>query len=186
MRRWAWTGVVLAVSMAAAAASTAPKPATEKAAPAAGAEQAPAHPVTPEQVREILNLTGAVNVKQQMLDGLLPHVKTMLPYMPLSVLDDIQQSMAVADFEGAEIRAYQKRLSTEEAARIIAFLRTPAGRKMASVVPQVEDEGQQAGAELGQQVMLEVMERHQAEIEAAKKRYQQEQTAGAPQQLTQP
>jgi uncharacterized protein len=183
MRRWAWTGLVLAVSLAAAAGSTAPRPGNDKAAgaPVASAEQAPAHPVTPEQVREILALTGAADVKQQMLDGLVPHVKTMLPYMPQSVLDDIQQSMAIADFDGAMLRAYRKRLSTEEAGEIIAFLRTPAGRKMASVLPQVQDEGRQAGAALGQQVMLEVIERHQAEIEAAKKRYEQEQAAGAPQ-----
>lgn len=183
MRRWTWVGLALAVTLAAAAETTAPKQESAKAraAQAASAEQAPAHPVTPEQVREILVLTGAADVKRQMLDGLVPHVKTMLPYMPQTVIDDIQQSMAIADFDGAVIRAYQKRLSTEEAAQIIAFLRTAAGRKMASVLPQVQDEGQQAGAELGQQVMLEVIERHQAEIEAAKKRYQQEQAAGAPQ-----
>ncbi|HTW46996.1 MAG TPA: DUF2059 domain-containing protein [Acidobacteriaceae bacterium] len=182
MRRWAWMGLVLVVvSLAGAAESTAAKPANGKAAADQAAVAAPAHPVTPEQVWEILDLTRAVDVKQQMLDGLLPHVKTMLPYMPQSVLDDIQRSMAIADFDGAVIRAYQRRISTEEAAEIIAFLRTPAGRKMASVLPQVQDEGEQAGAELGQQVMLEVIQRHQAEIEAAKKRYQQEQGAGSPQ-----
>jgi len=182
MRRWAWMGLVLAVSLAAAAESTASKPVQGGAGSAgmASAEAAPAHPVTPEQVREILALTGAADVRRQMLDGLVPHVKTMLPYMPQSVLNDIQQSMAIADFDGAVIHAYQERLSTEEAAEIIAFLRTPAGRKMTSVLPQVQEEGQQAGAQLGQQVMLEVIQRHEAEIEAAKKRYQQEQAAGVP------
>jgi hypothetical protein len=178
MRRWTWMGLVLMLaSLAAAAESTAAKPATVKAVglPVTAQEAAPAHPVTPEQVREILALSGAADVKQQMLDGLVPHVKEMLPYIPQSVLDDIQQSMAIADFDGAVVRAYQKRLSTEEAAQIIAFLRTPAGHKMANVLPQVQDEGQQAGAELGQQVMLEVIQRHQAEIEAAKARYAQQQ-----------
>jgi hypothetical protein len=181
MRRWAWTGFVLAVSLAAAAESTAGKTSAGEAAvtPAASTETAPAHPVTPEQVREILDLTGAANVKQQMLDGLLPHVKTMLPYMPQSVLDDIQQSMAIADFDGAVIRAYQKRLSKEDAAEIIVFLRTPAGRRMTSVLPQVQDEGREAGAELGRQVMLEVIQRHQTEIEAAKARYEQQQSPAA-------
>jgi uncharacterized protein len=183
MHRWAWVGLVLAFSLAAAAENSTTKPVDGKvaAAAAATAEPAPAHPVTPEQVREILNLTGAVDVKQQMLDGLMPHVKEMLPYMPQSVLDDIRQSISIADFDGAVVRAYQKRLSTEEAAQIIAFLRTPAGRRMTSVLPQIQDEGQQAGAVLGQRVMLEVIGRHQKEIEAAKKRYQQEQAAGSPQ-----
>ncbi|HTV16778.1 MAG TPA: DUF2059 domain-containing protein [Acidobacteriaceae bacterium] len=180
MRRYAWMGLVLAVSLAATAESAAPKPLSPKSAPVASLERAPSHPVTPEQVRQILELTGAADVRRQMLDGLVPHVKMMLPYIPQSVLDDIQQSMAIADFDGAVIHAYQERLSTEEAAEIIAFLRTPAGRKMTSVLPQVQEEGQQAGAELGQQVMLEVIERHEAEIEAAKKRYQQEQAAGVP------
>lgn len=183
MRRCAWVGLVLAVSLAATAESTAPKPVKGRvgSAAVASAEAAPAHPVTPEQVRAILALTGAADVRRQMLDGLVPHVKTMLPYMPQSVLNDIQQSMAIADFDGAVIHAYQERLSTEEAAQIIAFLETAAGRKMTSVLPQVQEEGQQAGAELGQQVMLEVIQRHEAEIEAAKKRYQQEQAAGGAQ-----
>jgi uncharacterized protein len=183
MRRWTWMGLVLAIGLSAAAENTAPKAANEKAAAASEAtmEQAPAHPVTSEQVMEILDLTGTVAVKQQMLDGLLPHVKAMLPYMPQSVLDDIRQSMSIADFDGAVIRAYQKRLSTEEAAEIIAFLRTPAGRTMVTAFPQIRDEGQQAGAELGQQVVLEVIQRHQEEIEAARKKYQQEHGAGLPQ-----
>jgi uncharacterized protein len=181
MRRWTWMGLVLAVSLTVQAESTAPKPANSTAtAQATGVEQAPEHPVTPEQVREILDLTGAVDVKQQMLDGLLPHVKAMLPFMPQTVLDDIRQSMSLADFDGAVVRAYQKRLSTEEAAEIIAFLRTPAGRTMVTAFPQIRDEGQQAGAELGQQVMLEVIRRHQTEIEAAKKKYEREQAAGLP------
>jgi uncharacterized protein len=177
MRRWAWTGLVLAVSLAASAESIAAKPGKggPAAQDAASGEAIPAHPVTAEQVREILDLTGAGDVKQQMLDGLLPHVRAMLPYMPQSVLDDIRQSMAMADFDGAVVRAYQKRLSAEEAAQIIAFLRTPAGRRMASVLPQAQDESQRAGAELGQQVMLEVIQRHEAEIEAAKAKYEKQQ-----------
>ncbi|HEX4005519.1 MAG TPA: DUF2059 domain-containing protein [Acidobacteriaceae bacterium] len=176
MRQSMWIVCLLLAGCAASAERTSVKPggpASGKAG-AATAEQQPQHPATVEQVREIMQLTGGESVKQQMLDGLLPHVKEMLPYMPQSVVDDIRQSLLIADFDAAVIRGYQQHLSTEDAARIIAFYCSPAGKFMTGVAPQVQSDGAQAGAELGQQVMLDVIRRHQDEIQAAKLKYQQD------------
>jgi hypothetical protein len=45
---------------------------------------------------------------------------------------------------------------------------------MIAVMPKVLNEGQDAGAQLGQQVMLEVIQRHKDEIDAAAKLYHEE------------
>ena len=141
----------------------------------------PAHPVTAAQVYQILSLTGGDTVRREMLDGMVPHLKEMMPYMPADVVDDMQRSLGTADYEAAMVRAFQQRLSTEDAAAIIAFYQSPAGRHMVAVMPAVIDDGRQAAAELGQTVMFEVIQRHKDEIDAAAKLYHDEHAQPAPQ-----
>ncbi len=74
-------------------------------------------------------------MRRQMLDGMLPYMKQMMPYLPEDVAQDFQRSLGEADFQGAMVEAFQKRMSTEDAARIIAFYKTDAGRRMISVMP---------------------------------------------------
>jgi len=181
MRTITW--LVLLIALPVLAATTTAKPgAGLNGAPATSENPPPAHPVTAAQVDEILELTGTNTVKRQMLDGLLPHLQQMMPYIPNDVVDDLQQSLGVADFEGAMVRSFQLRLSTEEAADIIAFYQSPAGKHMIAVMPNVLNEGQQAGSELGQQVLFEVIQRHKDEIDAAAVNYHHEHPAAAAQQ----
>ena len=142
----------------------------------------PAHPVTPAQVYQILSITGSDTLRREMLDGLVPHLKEMMPYMPADVVEDIQRRLGTADYEGAMVRAFQQRLSTEDAAAIIAFYQSPAGQHMVAVMPAIIDDGRQAAAELGQQVMFDVMRRHKDEIDAAAKLYHDEHPQLAPHQ----
>jgi hypothetical protein len=116
-----------------------------------------------------------------MLDGLLPHLKEMMPYMPANVVEDLQRTLGTADFEGAMVRSFQQHLSTEDAAQIIAFYESPAGKHMIAVMPKVLNDGQDASAQLGQQVMFEVIQRHKDEINAAAKLYHEEHPKDAPQ-----
>ncbi|MFY9744947.1 MAG: DUF2059 domain-containing protein [Acidobacteriaceae bacterium] len=143
---------------------------------------APEHPVTAAQVHEILRLTGTNTLQREMLDGMLPYLKQMMPYMPADVVADLQRTLGTADFEGAMVRSFQQHLSTEDAAQIIAFYESPAGKHMIGVMPRILNEGQDAGSELGQQVMFEVIQRHKDEIDAAAKVYHEEHPATAPQQ----
>jgi hypothetical protein len=135
---------------------------------------APLHPVTAAQVYEILRLTGTDPMRRQMLDSMLPYMKQMMPYLPDDVADDFQTSLAAADFQGAMVEAFQKRLSTEDAAQIIAFYRSDVGRRMITVMPAILNEGQDAGAQLGQRVLFTVIRRHKEEMDAAAKKYHQE------------
>lgn len=145
-------------------------------------DQAPAHPITLDQVHEMLDLTGAMNMSRQMLQGLMPLLQqSMPPYMPADVLDDIQKSLMEADLESGIVHAYQAHLSTEDGTAIIAFYKTSAGHRLLAAMPQIMKESQQAGGQLGQQIVGQVLEKHRAEIEAAKTKYDQEHGSNAPQ-----
>jgi hypothetical protein len=109
-------------------------------------------------------------------------MKQMMPYMPADVVEDLRRSLGTTDFEGAMVRSFQQHLSAEDAAQIIAFYKSPAGQHMIGVMPKILNDGQDAGSELGQQVMFEVIQRHKDEIDAAAKSYHAEHPAAAPQQ----
>jgi uncharacterized protein len=178
MRKIAW--LVLLVTLPVLGATTAKSGIVENAPSATAEENLPEHPVTAAQVHEILELTATNTVKREMLDGMLPHLKEMMPYIPVDVVADLQRTLGSADFEGAMVRSFQQHLSTEEAADIIAFYKSPAGKHMIAVMPKVLNEGQDAAAELGQQVMIEVIQRHKDEINAAARLYHEEHPQGAP------
>jgi hypothetical protein len=132
MQRWAW--LVLLGAVPALAGTTTAKPGSSgNVTLAASQDQAPVHPVTAAQVYEILELTGTETMKRQMIDGMLPYLKQMMPYMPADVVTDFQRSLGATDFEAEIVRSFQQHLSTEDAAQIIAFYRSPVGRHMIGV-----------------------------------------------------
>lgn len=141
----------------------------------AAADRPPLHPATPEQVHEIFELTGANKLKEQMMRGMWVNLqKNFPPFIPKDVLDDLETSLLKIDLEPLAVKAYQKHISTEDAAKVIAFYRTPAGRRLISVLPQISQEMQVGGSKLGMQVAQEVVARHMDEIKAAAAKYQQE------------
>lgn len=175
MRKCMWLVCALAIGVPASAQNGSTAPATPPAAQSAPAaqDQPPAHPITAAQVHEMMELTGTANLMKQMLDGMMPTIRQSLPaYVPADVLDDFEKSLLGADFEGMLVHTYQAHLSAEDADGIIAFYKTPAGQHLLLAMPAIVQQSQEAGQQLGEQVMLDVLKRHQAEIEAAKKQYE--------------
>jgi hypothetical protein len=135
----------------------------------------PVHPITPAQVHELLDLTGANKIKDQVMRGMWLNLqKTFPPFVPKDVLDDLETSMLKIDYEPLAVVAYQKHVSTEDAAKAIAFYKTPAGQRLVGVLPEVTREMQTGSTKLGMQVVQEVIARHMDEIKAAAAKYMQE------------
>lgn len=158
---------------------------TSNAAPAQAVQpaddQPPAHPITADQVHQLMNLTGIAKMQKQMLQGMMPTLRSsMPPYMPTDVLEDFQTSVLGPEMQTAIVRAYQGHLSEEDAAAVIAFYQTPAGQRMLAATPTIMVEMQAAGKLIGQQVMEEVLARHKAEIDAAKQKYEQSHPSSPP------
>jgi hypothetical protein len=148
---------------------------TPASAATATADQPPAHPITPEQVHEILQLTHAKELARQSMRLGMTSVKNVFPpYTPKDVFDDIQQGLEKIDFESMATTAYQKHISTEDAAQIIAFYRTPVGQRLVVVMPAIEREMQLNGRNEGMRITQEVIKSHMAEIKAAAAKYKQE------------
>lgn len=155
--------------------STAPAKApaaSSSSAPAAA--QAPANPLTDAQAKQMLQMTGALDMKEQLLHSVMNYFRTSMPFMPKDVSDDLEESFGKLDLETPIIAIYKQHISASDADAIIAFYKTPAGKDMIQAMPAIMQQSQQIGLQLGRKTAQEVVERHRPEIEAAAKQYQQE------------
>jgi hypothetical protein len=141
---------------------------------APAATQAPGNPLTDAQAKQMLQMTGALEMKEQLLHSVMNYFRTSMPFMPKDVSDDLEQSFGKLDLETPIIAIYKQHISASDADAIIAFYKTPAGKDMIQAMPEIMQQSQQVGLQLGRKTAQEVVERHRPEIEAAAKQYQQE------------
>jgi uncharacterized protein len=140
----------------------------------------PAHPLTDEQAKQMLEMTGANDIKKQLTQGMTNYFRQSMPFIPKDVMDDLDQSLDKLDMQTPIIAVYKQHISQDDADAIIAFYKTPAGKDMIEVMPGIMRQSQQLGLQMGRQTAQEVINRHRPEIEAAAKQYQQEHEPKAP------
>jgi uncharacterized protein len=175
-------GTVLAQQTPATSSTSAPTPAAKPAAAATapGVSKAPdavpppANPLTDAQAKQMLEMTGATSLKEQLSQGMMSYVHSSMPFMPQDVSDDIQQSFKNLDLETPIIAIYKQHISADDAGAIIAFYKTPAGKNMIQAMPTILQQTQQTSVQLARKTAQDAIQRHRPEIEAAAKQYQAE------------
>jgi hypothetical protein len=185
--------LVFAVSAFAQQAAT---PATPKQAsptpqqPSSAAEPAikpPANPITPAQIKEMQELTGAPAMQKRIVSNAMQFYRSQFPpYVPQDVVEDLQKSLEKADLESQAAEIYPKYLSTEDAAKVIEFYKSPAGQHLVTAQPYMMTEMQRSSVQIAQQTAKDVIERHKPEIEAAQQKYMEEHQQAKPSLNTQP
>jgi hypothetical protein len=156
----------------AASAPTAPKAAVASTTPATS--QAPANPITDAQAKQMLEVTDALALKDQLQHGMMNYLHSSMPFLPQDVSDDLNQSFQKLDLQTPIIAIYKQHISTEDADSIIAFYKTPAGKHLIQAMPEILQQSQQTGVQLARKTAQDVIQSHRPEIEAAAKQYQQE------------
>jgi uncharacterized protein len=157
--------------------ASSPSPAAAKAAPtstATAAAKPPANPLTDAQAKQMLELVGALEMKDQLEHSIMAYFQHNMPFLPKDVSDDLEQSVGKLDLETPIIALYKQHISAEDADSIIAFYKTPAGKDMIQTLPELLQQSQQIGLQMGRKTAQEVVARHRPEIEAAAKQYQQD------------
>ena len=135
----------------------------------------PANPITPEQIKEIQQLTGVTAMQKRVVASAMQYYHSQLPpYIPQDVVDDLTKSLETADLGSQAATIYPKYISTEDAAKIIEFYKTPAGQRYTAAQPAMMTDMQRSSVQIAQQTAKEVIERHKPEIEAAQAKYMQE------------
>lgn len=130
-------------------------------------------PISAEQVRELLSLTGMGGLQKEAISQMMPALRAALPpYVPGDVLQDFENRMLGPKMQATVVQAYQAHLSASDATAAIAFYRSAAGQHFVAATPQITHDVQIGVQELAQREMLDVVKLHQAEINAAKLKYE--------------
>ncbi len=102
-------------------------------------------------IKQLLAVTGAANLFQQIVTQMLVSMKSQYPQVPQKAWDSFQAELKPDDLLNEVIPIYSKYYSNEEIKQIIAFYQTPVGKKTITVLPQLTQEsiviGQRYGAE---------------------------------------
>ena len=172
----AFSGVLLALSLCGNVYGQTPDAAKNDSGTQTGP---PAHPATEDQIREYMSLIRAEKVARETMDQSLKTAQiAAAPYYPASFWDDMRAAVQKVDIVGAYVTVYQRYMSQEQMQAVIDFYRSPAGQTLLRAQPLAIRDAQaivrQQAGELGRAVEL----KHQAEIEAAKKKYEAGQGSG--------
>jgi hypothetical protein len=139
-----------------------------------GAPTPPAHPITMEQTRELLNLMNYKEMEQNNWSEMIAMNKRAAPFIPDDVWTDVQTNISGIDYPSLMQPIYAKYLSQEDAAKALVFYGTPAGKRVLQAFAPMLGESVGAAQKKGREVGREAIQKHQAEIEAAQKKYQAE------------
>lgn len=120
-----------------------------------------AEPAKASSVKELMELTGAGNMAVQMMNQMVPALKTMAPDAPESFWQDFMASVDPSDLENKMIPVYQKYLTEADLQQINAFYASETGKKLIKYQPAIIQESMQIGQEWGQELGMKVMMKYQ-------------------------
>ncbi len=115
-----------------------------------------------DSIKELMAITGAKNLTQQILNQSITSMKSQFPQVPQVFWDEFSAGVSVDQLINRLIPIYDKYLTDEDIKQLIAFYRTPVGKKLISVSPQITSDsftaGQQYGKEVAQRAIQKLQE----------------------------
>ncbi len=137
----------------------------------------PEHPLTVDQMKALYVALGYDKQVAEMnanREKMIAQNKTRNPYMPDAVWQDLDATFSKIDYQAALYDIYKKYISTEDAAKLISFAQTEAGKNYFTNAAVLNRESGMAIQRQQQQASQEVQARHKDDIEAAMKKYRDE------------
>lgn len=105
------------------------------------------------KIRELINLTGGPRIAVDMMKSQTASIKKLMPFPP-AAQDDFEKeflaSIDINDLVDLVVPIYDRHLSEEDVDGMLAFYRSPVGRRVIKVLPEITAESGKAGQEWGQ------------------------------------
>ena len=130
-------------------------------------------------IDELLEITGAVKIGEMMgvavsnefINAMAQQNREMSPKVVKIVQDEIGEFMSEEFVENGFIyklsyEIYPKYFTINEIKEMVNFYKTPTGKKVASVMPQLTQESMIAGQRQGQSLIPQLQERLKKRLEA--------------------
>ncbi|MDZ8068856.1 MAG: DUF2059 domain-containing protein [Nostoc sp. DedQUE08] len=114
-------------------------------------------------IKKLLEITGAKNVSRQILTQLLNDFKSEYPQVPQKFWNTFAAELKIDDIVNEIIPIYNKYFTNEEIKQIIAFYQTPLGQKTITVIPQITQESTAVGIRYGKVAVERALKKLEAE-----------------------
>ena len=121
-----------------------------------------------QDIRKLMELTGAAKIGQQMAAQMIPMFKQSNPQVPQKFWDDVMKEFDAKSMIDLVVPIYDKHLTHEDVKGLIVFYQSPLGRKMSSVMPQIAQESMQVGQQWGMQIAQRIQKRLEDQKKGAK------------------
>lgn len=113
--------------------------------------------------RELMELTGAGNLAVQMMHQMLEPMRRGLPQVPAEFWDRFMAKVDPDEIIDLTVPVYTKHLTHDEIKQLLAFYKSPVGRKLIAALPSIMQESMAAGQRWGEQLGQRVREELEAE-----------------------
>ena len=118
-----------------------------------------------ESIEELMRLTGADNLGEQMMEQIIPLMRKAIPDAPDAFWDEFRAEADVNDLMNSIIPIYQKHLTKADVAALVSFYKSPIGQKMIALQPVLMRESVQVGNAWGQAAAQRAMQNLKREEE---------------------
>ncbi|WP_341527570.1 DUF2059 domain-containing protein [Nostoc sp. UHCC 0302] len=114
-------------------------------------------------IRQLLNITGASSISQQVTYQVINSLKGQYPQVPQEFWDNLQSEIKPDEIFNQIIPIYSRYYTNEEIKELIAFYQTPLGKKTINILPQLSRESVEVGIRYGQEAGQRALSRLEKE-----------------------
>lgn len=118
-----------------------------------------------QSVKTLMERTGAGNMGVQMMNQMLPVLKTMIPNAPEQFWIDVMAEMNANQIIELVIPVYQKYLTEQDIKEINNFYNTAAGKKLISVQPAIMQESMMLGQQWGEETARNIINKYKSQLD---------------------
>lgn len=111
-----------------------------------------------KDVRELLDVTGAFKIGEQMMDGLAAQLSKGDSKIPPSFWKEMKKRIKKDEFYAMIVPIYLRNLTPEDIKTLLAFYKTPAGQRVVKAMPTITQESMVVGQAWGEKIAREVVE----------------------------
>ena len=116
-----------------------------------------------EDIRRLMEVMGAGQMGLQMMNQMLGPMKEMMPEVPEEIWTRFIAKVDPGELTELIVPIYAEYFTHDEIKGLLAFYRTPLGKKVIATMPAIMQESMVAGQKWGEQLAQEVVDELKAE-----------------------
>ena len=116
-------------------------------------------PAKRASIVELLEVTNSTEQAEMVITKYREILGSMYSNIPDEWWDEVMADMVSSSFQEMLIPIYDRHMTHEEIKGVIELFNTPAGKRYIEVMPAITVESMEVGAQWGQDLMMDIMER---------------------------